>query len=290
VKEVDIINDCTLRQLRWYDGQSHGACPMRHAEKAELFGTPEMHGISQWPAGRIPSRIVHRRGADDLGVAPYGVSRRTGRAKRGMSVCCHKGGVQNKKEQHFFRISHSRKAQMEMIGLVVIVILITLGMLFMAQFAMKDHPEKKIFTRKGLAYSTVSAIMKTTITDSTCVQQFVGDTFTQIGKDMVEDCAANKDTAALPQGYSQYQCRGKHSCVFVREQITELLDSTLGSWNKRYEWNTELINLQGVKPEPLFEPILNKGGCPKTRDRDSSELFFLQTEAGLVQSVLYVCD
>lgn len=184
----------------------------------------------------------------------------------------------------------SRKAQMEMIGLVVIVILITLGMLFMAKFALQDHPEKKIFTRKGLAYSTVSAIMKTTITDRSCVEQFVGDTFPQMGKDFLEDCASNKGTAATLGGYSQYQCQGKHSCVFVREQITDFLDSTLGSWNKRYQWNTEIIDLHGVKPEPLFEPILNKGGCPKTRDRDSSELFFLQTDAGLVQSVLYVCD
>lgn len=183
----------------------------------------------------------------------------------------------------------SRKAQMEMIGLVVIVILITLGMLFMAQFALKDHPEKKIFTRKGLAYSTVSAIMKTSITDRSCVAQFAGEVAPQIGKDILEDCAAHKDTA-LSAGYSQYRCGGEHSCTFVREQITKFLDSTLGSWNKRYQWNTEIIDLQGVRPEPLFEPILNKGGCPKTRDRDSSELFFLQTEAGLVQSVLYVCD
>ncbi len=177
-----------------------------------------------------------------------------------------------------------------MIGLVVIVILITLGMLFMAQFALKDHPEKKIFTRKGLAYSTVSAIMKTSITDSSCVPEFIGErVYPKMGEALFEDCASYHDTAAA-DGYSQYRCGGKHSCTFVREQVAEMLSSTLGSWNKRYQWNTEIIDVQGVKPEPLFEPILNKGGCPKTRDRDSSELFFLQTDAGLVQSVLYVCD
>jgi uncharacterized membrane protein YqiK len=53
-----------------------------------------------------------------------------------------------------------KRAQMEMIGLVVIVILITLGMLFMARFALKDEPAKKIFVRKGLAYSTMGALMK----------------------------------------------------------------------------------------------------------------------------------
>src|SRR3989344_3433648 len=108
----------------------------------------------------------------------------------------------------------NHKAQMEMIGLVVIVILITLGMLFMAQFAFKDQQEKKIFTRKGLAYSTVSAIMKTTVVDATCVEEYVGERTTAVGNDILEDCAVNKDTT--PWGYSQYKCNNKHSCVFVR--------------------------------------------------------------------------
>ncbi len=43
----------------------------------------------------------------------------------------------------------TRKGQTELIGLVVIVIMITLGMLFLAKFALQEEPAKKIFTRKG---------------------------------------------------------------------------------------------------------------------------------------------
>lgn len=182
-----------------------------------------------------------------------------------------------------------KTGQMEMIGLVVIVILITLGMLFMAQFALNDKPEKKIFTRKGLAYSTMSAVLKTTINDPACVEQFTGEpVYPQMGKDILEDCAINRQNA--PNGYSVYHCNNEHSCVFARGKIQELLDSTLGSWNKRYEFSVELLDVQGAAPEELLEPIAVNGGCPKTRDRDSSELFFIQTDAGLIESILYLCD
>ncbi len=179
-----------------------------------------------------------------------------------------------------------KKAQMEMVGLVVIVILLTLGMLFMAQFALKDNPQKKIFTRKGLAYSTVSGMMKTTIVDS-CLREFQGDSYPQIGKDMLEDCAIN--VGQLPYGHSVYRCRGQHSCVFLQQQITEMLNDTLGRWNKHYEFHSQLIERYDARPTELLN-ITAKGGCPPIRDRDSSELFFINTEAGVVESVLYVCD
>ena len=181
----------------------------------------------------------------------------------------------------------SKKAQTEMIGLVIIVILLTLGMLFLAQFALRDHPEKKIFTRKGLAYSTMSAMMKTTITDPHCIAGFVGQSYPQMGKDIIEDCAVNYQTS--PEGYSLYRCEGKHSCTFALEQITWFLNSTLGQWNKNYEFNSHLIVPSSRNPVPLAT-ITVKGGCPKTKDRDSSGGFFIQTDAGLVESELYLCD
>ena len=172
-----------------------------------------------------------------------------------------------------------------MIGLVIIVILLTLGMLFLAQFALKERPEKKIFTRKGLAYSTMSAMMKTSITDERCIAGFVGQSYPQLGKDIIEDCAVNK---ANPE-YSLYHCDGKHSCIFAFEQITLFLNSTLGQWNKNYEFNSHLIAPGSRNPVPLVV-IKVKSGCPKTKDRDSSGEFFIQTDTGLVESELYLCD
>ena len=109
-----------------------------------------------------------------------------------------------------------------MMGLVVIVILITLGMLFLAQFALNEQPQKKIFTRKGLASSTMAAMMKTTIEETNCYGL-------QFEKDLLEDCAGYKVF-----GSSTHLCNGKYSCDFIADLSTDLLNSTLGQWNKKY--------------------------------------------------------
>lgn len=181
------------------------------------------------------------------------------------------------------------RGQMEAVGLVVIVILIALGMLFMATFALKSEPQKKIFTRKGLAYSTMSALMKTTVSEeAACYSLSQGAP--KIGGDIIEDCAKYRDV-----DISIYQCMGPssgkalHSCDFLHEMIEYSLQNTLGSWNKNYEFHSKLITFQGEEPIDIFEPIIS-GGCPKWKERDSSGLFPINTEAGLVENSLYLCD
>ncbi len=188
-------------------------------------------------------------------------------------------------------IGKNKKSQMEIIGLVVIVILITLGMLFMARFALKEDSKKKIFTRKGLAYSTMSAILKTTIEDSTCSGSYKKWVQPQLGKDLMEDCAKNYDYSIdNPDGYSLYNCQKLHSCYFVNQAIKELLNETLGSWNKNYVLRSRLIRAQDDEPITIVGPIKVGGGCPKTKDRDGSGLFPLHTDAGLIENELFLCD
>lgn len=180
-----------------------------------------------------------------------------------------------------------KKAQMEMIGLVIIVILITLGMLFLVLFALKSDPEKKIFTRKGLAYSTMSSVMKTTVYDINCISSYSGEAFPQLGKDILEDCAEHYDTR--PNGYSDYNCGSKHSCVFFEQEVEKLLAMTLGEWKKRYEFRSQLVQVGAAQPTILAH-VKGEGGCQK-KERDTSGLFPVQAgDAGLVENVLYVCD
>ena len=164
---------------------------------------------------------------------------------------------------------------MEMMGLVVIVILITLGMLFLAQFALNEQPQKKIFTRKGLASSTMASLMKTTIEETNCQGL-------QFEKDLLEECARYKVS-----GYSFHLCNGQFSCDFIADLSNELLNATLGQWNKRYEYVSRLVSTGDV----LVNVASADGGClSRKTERDTSGSFFLNTDFGLVESVLYICE
>ncbi len=174
-----------------------------------------------------------------------------------------------------------KKGQMEMMGLVIIVILITLGMLFLAQFALQDSGQKKIFTRKGLAYSTMSSLMKTTIPGSECGLQ--NNEPLSLGQQILDDCALYQ------QASSRYSCNNQHSCQFLEDFIKEkLLAPTLGQWHKTYEFRSTVLGLDGQPPE-LFSVNLN--ACQSAKERDSSGIFPIALEGvGIVENVLYICE
>jgi len=188
-----------------------------------------------------------------------------------------------------------KKGQMEIMGLVIIVILITLGLLFMAIFAFKDETQKKVFTRKGLASSTMSALLKaTTSSEEGCVQRFIGEAnLPKLGEDVLEDCALyfaeyKVGDAVLASGFSQYRCQGVHSCDFFKRKTDELLQNTLGMWGKHYEYRSDFIDRFGTTELLVIKDTAGRG-CPG--ERDASGVYPIQVKfAGLVESQLYVCD
>ena len=212
------------------------------------------------------------------------------REKYNFSVC--------QKCSAFFSVPRGKKGQMEMIGLVVIVILITLGMLIFASIEINRGPQKeKIFTREGLAYSALSALMKTTVQEGVCDfgRPILGD-------QVLEDCAANFEfyDQQFPtrSGFSNYACGGTdHSCQFFKQQVSELLVKTLGVWKKNYQFESIFIPFG---EEQNFDPIINitsvtssgeEVGCPKTREREASSIpLTIEDRGGQLLSFLYICD
>ncbi len=175
-----------------------------------------------------------------------------------------------------------------MIGIVVIVILVTLGMLFMAQFAFKEDKTKKVFTAQGLAASTLGALFKTTVNDPDCVIELGVAALPQIGEELLEDCALNHETKDEPSG-SLYTCGGIHTCKFIDKTAKSLLNSTLSEWGKKYQFSAKLLVPGGKINFISLIEIKNKGGCPKTGgNRDCSQQP-LSTEAGQVLAELCIC-
>lgn len=165
------------------------------------------------------------------------------------------------------------KAQMEIIGLVVIVILISLGMLFLVQFALKEKPDGESFTRKGLAFSTMSTLMKTTVD--------CGGGKEISMRELLAECAENRPGTRFPFTRT---CDDENSCDKFEVISTNLLQMTLGSWGERYEFTASPPR---AGQEETFLSI-GEGTCTG-RDRDTSGSFAHPTDIGTVMSILYVC-
>tara|TARA_B100000315_G_C14454809_1_gene530884 strand:- start:225 stop:770 length:546 start_codon:yes stop_codon:yes gene_type:complete len=179
----------------------------------------------------------------------------------------------------------SNKGQIELIGLVVIVILITLGILFMAKFSLTEDTTKKVIAREFLASSAMGALMKTNAvckyTDS------YGDKKVEplfIQNELLEDCALYRNTD------SEYSCSGQHSCDFLNQTLNTLLNNTLGKnrLNKHYEFRSFLMQNQ-QEINLIYITDEDGRGC-RRKNTDSSGAFPLPTDAGQVISILKLCD
>jgi len=180
----------------------------------------------------------------------------------------------------------NKKAQMEIIGLVVIVILISLGMLFLVQFSLKEKPDEKAFTRKGLAFSTLSTLLKTTVDCG------LGDEQRRELREVLGDCASNSYPGQSADASFTNRCGVEESCAFFTSTASGLLERTLGVWGKHYEFQAQFpARFLSPNSEPFFLSISpNAGGCAE-RERDSSGLFPQPTASvGIIESVLYVCE
>ena len=125
--------------------------------------------------------------------------------------------------------STGKKSQLEIVGLVVIVILISLALLFYVQFSMRSAPEiKKTYTNSQLTSNMVNALLETST-------ECKGNTIAIL----LADCAADYDRKGI-----LYDCSGDgniDSCSFVNNTIQDLLDETLDLWKVKYQLSAGLI-------------------------------------------------
>jgi hypothetical protein len=166
---------------------------------------------------------------------------------------------------------------MEIIGLVVIVILISLGLLFLATFALSGDSLRKNFTQKGLAASTMTSLMKLTTYD--CGSPL------SLEKEILDDCAQNHQFPEYAR-YCNWQKGSLYSCQYLEALLASQLNQTLSQWGYRYEYTSEMVD----SGEVLVQFSSPRGNCPSTADRDTSGPFYLNSPAGLVRSVLFICN
>ena len=105
----------------------------------------------------------------------------------------------------------SRKSQMEIMGLAIVVILITLIMLFVVRFVVLRQPAeyKKEFTQTELASNIINTLLKTNAPDCSDL------TFTELFQDCAEgqSVSCNSDVP--------------NSCSYIEAKTNYILDNTL---------------------------------------------------------------
>lgn len=118
-------------------------------------------------------------------------------------------------------LKSKNKSQMEIMGLVVIIILIAIGMLFAVQFLLKKPTGQSEASVKEsiLAANFLNAMLSTTT-----------DCHGRVIRDLLQDCALTSGAA---------DCDGINSCDYASSQIEILLEGSLGRWNKEYYFSIE---------------------------------------------------
>ena len=158
----------------------------------------------------------------------------------------------------------NKKSQAEIVGLVIIVLLITIGLLFVVKFVVLREPSdiKEEFVHSELASNMINVLLKTT-TD--CRGSSVTDLF-QDCAGFVERIDCNDDN--VPD-----------SCDKVDETIEMIFNNSLEKWNKPYEFKA-VVGSKTIRERSY-------GKCQNTNRE--SKTYPIPTDRGTLSIKLDIC-
>lgn len=113
-----------------------------------------------------------------------------------------------------------KRSQMEIMGLAIVIVLITLGMLFVVRFVIieENSNPRTEYTESQLAANLLNAMLQMTATD--CNNKQI--------KTLFRDCALA----------NQIRCDGgEDSCSYLDSTVGEILSETLVHWNRKFYFN-----------------------------------------------------
>ncbi len=122
----------------------------------------------------------------------------------------------------------SRKSQVEIVGLMIIVVIVTMILLFSLYYINKPRTQfKQAYDSKDMASNMVGAILSA---HSNCTRD---TTFDKI----LMDCARYPDSG----GSQKLVCDdGKRSCEFAHDALGYIFSQTLDRWKMPYEFRVDV--------------------------------------------------
>ncbi len=159
------------------------------------------------------------------------------------------------------------KAQMEMMGLAIVVILLALGMFFLVRFMVVENPPeiKKTFTSKELASNMIGAFLKT---DSGC-----GD------RNLRMD-----DLIIAYVEFEDFTCEEKNITTYLEDSINYIFNKTLTKWGKSYA-----IKIDFPNQDDICLPKNSAGQCVTCPAGKESKLWPMPSDYGNILITMDIC-
>lgn len=153
-----------------------------------------------------------------------------------------------------------KKSQMELLGMAIVIVFISMGLLFIVRFSVLKEPEqtKKKYMHSELATNMLSALIQT---DS------AGECHNVKVRDLLIDCAER----------GTIDCYGQSSCIYVRSVIHDIFTETLGKMKVGYYFNASIRSAT----------VASKG--TKCTGERKTGLFFFNTDVGNLFVRLDIC-
>jgi len=112
-----------------------------------------------------------------------------------------------------------KKAQIEIVGLVIIIILIIIGIAFVTKFAVFEDPidYKKQFTNAQITSNMINTLLKTTSRDCNNLSM----------TELLQDCSQNQEVICGDE---------QNSCDYFIGTTQQIFGETLEKWHIDYEF------------------------------------------------------
>jgi len=136
----------------------------------------------------------------------------------------------------------TRKAQAEILGLVIIVFLLLVVGLVVAMFIKTPDTTRDIYVTKALSQKFVNVLIKS---DSGCSDLSFAE--------LLEDCAFNEE---YYRQVCYYDSEDIDSCNYSQQMISEILDNSFKQWG--YSYRFELTNVGDFSPISYGFPTGNQ--------------------------------
>ena len=155
-----------------------------------------------------------------------------------------------------------KKAQMEILGLAVVVVLILLATIFIVRFLVVKAPTnyRSGFISAELASNMLNTLLKTSA--AACSELTITE--------LLQDCG---------QGKAIICDDGQDSCSFAESTAKDIFNKTLDKWNINYEF----LAYTDVK-----SPLIKIGKPCRAEKR--SKLFPIPLNAGVMNAKLDICN